>query len=124
MAGIIHRRIKRNSRVHLRRVLMLAAGFFCIFYFIFSFGKLHYINYIEGRRLAEVKQEKRQWIQKRDSLLEEKKNFLNIDYLKGYARKKLFLMEPREVPIRVINPSHKDGEPADAGNKNAAHPER
>ncbi len=74
--------------------------------------------------MAEVQKENRQLKQKIESMRDEKKNFLNIDYLKGYARKKLFLMEPQEVPIRIINPSHEDGEPADAGNKDAAHPER
>ena len=87
---------------------MAAACVFCFFYFIFSFGRLHYYNYLEQRNLAVVKEENKQLRQKAETLREEKKNFLDISYLKDFARRKLFLMDKNEVPIRIINSPKED----------------
>ncbi|MEW6202831.1 MAG: septum formation initiator family protein [bacterium] len=102
------KRQRGNRQAWLKRMLMAAAFVLCFLYFIFSFGRLHYYNYLEQRNLAAVKEENKQLKQKAEMLRGEKKNFLDLDYLKDYARRKLFIMDKDEVPIRIINSPKED----------------
>ncbi len=67
------------------------------------FGSLHYQNFIlMERKIKEVKIEHKQKTERIKQLKAEKQKLNNIEHLKQIARKDLYLMEPREVYIKIV----------------------
>lgn len=97
---------RRRTRHHAKRVkkrIALAAAAIFLVYIIGSFGRLHYLNYVEQRHLNVAKKQQEELRREMEELKREKRNLEDIDYLKDYARRKLFLMEEGEIPIRITN---------------------
>lgn len=114
-----NRQITRNPSRRVKRRITVAAAAVFVLYVLGSFGKLHYLNYAERRDLAAVRARQVELHREIESLKKEKKNLENIDYLKDYARRKLFLMGEGEIPIRITNAPW-EAKPEEGGGKSGS----
>ena len=87
----------------MKKKIALAAAAVFMAYIIGSFGNLHYLNYVERRELEQVKKQQVELRGELKELKKEKRKLEDVDYLKDYARRKLFLMGEGEIPIRITN---------------------
>ncbi|MEW5944670.1 MAG: septum formation initiator family protein [bacterium] len=84
----------------------VVAGMLC--FAVFTFAKLNYLNYVEQKNLDSQLETKRDLERTLRKLQKEKNDLHDLEYLKEYAREKLFLMEENEIPIRVITPDARE----------------
>ena len=86
------RRRTRHPAKRVKKRIALAAAAIFLVYITGSFGRLHYLNYVEQRNLNVAKKQQEELRQELEKLKTEKRNLEDIDYLKDYASIKLFLM--------------------------------
>lgn len=114
MSSDLKTNIKRRKRARAlkergRKRLVALIGTGLVLYLVFLFGKLHWMNYQEQKELNRIRKETREIDKKYNSLKTERKKLEDIDYVKAIARKKLYLLEPSEVPIKIhTDPNSQD----------------
>ena len=80
-----------------------------LLYLSFCFGRLHYLNFISMEQKSRaIVAENQQKLERIRQLERKKVELNNLEYLKEFARKNLYLMDPREVHIKII-PNPADG---------------
>ncbi len=90
-----------DSQPYRRIYFLLVFGI--ILYIGVYFGSLHYQNFIlMERRIKEVNAEHKQKNGRIHELRQEVQRLHNVEHLKQIARKDLYLMEPREVYIKIV----------------------
>lgn len=92
-----------------KRRLAIAVFAVVMVYMLTAFGRLHYLNYVEKKELDFERKKQEELRARLADLKKEKKNLEDVDYLKDYARRKLFLMDEKEVPIRIKNAPWEEG---------------
>ncbi|HOO56280.1 MAG TPA: septum formation initiator family protein [bacterium] len=100
----------KNLQPH--RKIYMSLFIVIMLYVALYFGNLHYQNYIfMERQLSQVLSERQYKHDEIKRLNEEKTRLNDPDYLKDYARENLYLMDPKEVHIKITpNPAVNEDE--------------
>ena len=100
-SNIRRRQLARAKKDIGRKRLVSLVGVVVVFYLVFLFGKLHWMNYQEQRDLNRIVRQTSELKKKYKVLKTERKKLEDVNYVKSIARTKLYLLEPNEVPIKI-----------------------
>jgi cell division protein FtsB len=96
------RRLAREKSERANRRLWSMVCAVLISYITVYFGAYHYKNYVVmNRKLREIKTEHTMKTARIKELREEALRLQDPEYLKAIARRELYLMDTKEVPIRI-----------------------